>query len=572
MPQSENAYRTGVVLLILVAGVVAYANTLDGGWVWDDASSVLLHKHVRDPGKVFELFREDQHRFGKGQGNFYRPLLSVTFMIDYALSGGPAPAGQSAEKPPEVEPLIFHITNLAWHLLAAILFFAILTRLGAPRFVRAAAALIYVLHPLHTEAVAYISGRADMMSAAFMFAALLCALRPGVPAALLSVIFFGGGLLSKESTSIFPFLLAVFILLRPLEAGEEAAGKKAAYTRRAVPLALCLAVFAVYGVLRMTVLHFGGGGGGEAGAAPGQRLVETFQAFAFYCRALFLPVNLHMEQRLAGAAAAQAVAGALLLLVCIGILILAWRAGRWRVALGLGWFLIAWLPISGIFPLNAPMAEHWMYVPMAGFWWAFFELVWSGTYSPAARRAGMAAVWAGCVFFTALTAARNQEWDSNVSLFRATLRENPDTLRVHYNLAVTYEDLENNLPAARRHYEEVLRLFAARKEPGGKKYLLDGEIEAHLSLGRILVRAGDFKDALAHYAPVAGLQYDTGTQEQQLDRRAWKSAALAGMGRCLLALGDIGNAQVMLRQAIQLEPRMRGEVESLLTDGPLIPG
>ena len=75
-----------VAIWLAVLAFVAYGNTLPGEFVWDDASSILLHQHVKDPGKVFALFTEDQHAFAGGQGNFYRPLLSVTFMADYALA------------------------------------------------------------------------------------------------------------------------------------------------------------------------------------------------------------------------------------------------------------------------------------------------------------------------------------------------------------------------------------------------------------------------------------------------------------------------------------------------------
>ena len=81
----SHAFLWTVALLLALACVLAYANTFRGEWVWDDASSVLLHKHVRDPGKFFQLFREDQHAFGRGEGNFYRPLVSVSFMADYWL-------------------------------------------------------------------------------------------------------------------------------------------------------------------------------------------------------------------------------------------------------------------------------------------------------------------------------------------------------------------------------------------------------------------------------------------------------------------------------------------------------
>ena len=72
---------------VLVAGVLAYGNSFLGEFVWDDASSILLHEHVRDPAKFGQLFREDQHPFGRGQGNFYRPLLASSFMVDCVVAG-----------------------------------------------------------------------------------------------------------------------------------------------------------------------------------------------------------------------------------------------------------------------------------------------------------------------------------------------------------------------------------------------------------------------------------------------------------------------------------------------------
>ncbi len=108
---SDRDFRLVALLFIAVAGVAAYINTFDGRWVWDDASSVLLHKHVQEParlvhasltgempsgdlpaaiaGAVLQLYREDQHAFGRGEGNFYRPLLSTTFALDYLLSYQP---------------------------------------------------------------------------------------------------------------------------------------------------------------------------------------------------------------------------------------------------------------------------------------------------------------------------------------------------------------------------------------------------------------------------------------------------------------------------------------------------
>jgi hypothetical protein len=569
---SESPFRWLVAVGIILAGAVAYVNTFDGEWVWDDASSVLLHQHVQDPLKFFQLFREDQHAFGQGQGNFYRPLVSASFMLDYLWSYEPGQETGSKASYPDIKPLLFHVTNMLWHIAAALLLFALLTLLDAPRLVRAAVPMIYVLHPLHTEAVAYISGRADMMSAAFMFAGLWFALRAETaarpaPGWVASGACFCGALLSKESAFVYPLLLGLLLFLRP-RPETDGENRQAGYARRMAPLAIAVVIMAGYAGLRMTVLKFADAGSGPA-SPLGQRLVETGQAFAFYIRVLFLPFGLHMEQTLTGTPRWTALVGLLLLLACGAVVAVSLKKGQRRIALGMGWFLITWLPISGVFPLNAPMAEHWMYVPMAGFWWALAEMVWLGCERrPVVRRAALTGAYALGLFFLVLTVQRNQDWHSNERLFRATLAQNPATARVHYNLAVTYEDLLGNLPGARRHYEALLHLYDTQKRrearPGEetRRAILPEEVDVHLSLGRVLRRQGEYLAAVEHLSPVMGL-----ARSEQF--RAHSGAAALEMGKCLLALGEAARADACFRQALAIDPGRVEEVEALLAGARL---
>ena len=74
-------------------------------------------------------------------------------MLDYAVAHPASPPEAPNQQFSNLSPFVFHTTNTLWHLAAALLFFALLTRLDAPRFVRAVAPLVYAVHPLHTEAV-----------------------------------------------------------------------------------------------------------------------------------------------------------------------------------------------------------------------------------------------------------------------------------------------------------------------------------------------------------------------------------------------------------------------------------
>jgi len=568
---SERRFDTLAALAIALAGIAAYANTFDGEFVWDDVSSVLLHEHVRDPGKILSLFTEDQHAFAGGQGNFYRPLVSVSFTVDYVLSSIGASDRDPAVVPYDLGTFFFHLSNALWHIAAALLLLLVMRRAGAPRAVYAVVPLLYVLHPLHTEAVAYISGRADSMSAVFIFAALACAIGP-TPAKRptfnlgLILLFFTCGLLSKESAFIFPALLGLAILLLPRSSEDSSPTQP---LQRWLPLGAALIVLGAYAALRATVLNF------DSDSTPpdstiGERIVEAAQALALYAGLIAVPTGLHMERTLSDIPAYAAPAGFGFVAVLLLLFVLTWRSGRPRVALGLAWFLVAWLPISGVFPLNAPLAEHWMYVPLAGLLWACGELLYelTGTRAPAGARTPLAAaagvvvaLWA--ILLLGLTVDRNADWHSNESIYSATLRENPESTRVHFNLGVTYQDMLNNPPGARRHFEAVTRVYTKRKldDPSIRDEYWNEELESHLSLGDILFDQGRLAEAFNHYRLLGSVLANDSTPAN----RYLFAMATLGMGRCHLSLGNTDAARQQFQLAVQVMPELQPQIQSLLS-------
>lgn len=572
-PSASRGTRGAVALALVLIGLVAYANSFDGEFVWDDASSILLHRHVKDPGKVLALFTEDQHAFAGGQGNFYRPLLSVTFMIDYAVARiGQEPVPPESV-PDDLSPTVFHLSSVLWHCAAGVLLYLFMARVGAPTVVQIAVPAVFLAHPLHTEAVAYISGRADSMAAAFMFAGLYFATWRETPrrfwtGTALALVCFAGGLLSKESAFIFPALLALYLfMLRPGGAGVPTPA-----AQRFVPLTGSLALLGVYAALRTTVLNFG------SDTTPPDtgffaRVVEMLQAFALYLKLFFLPTGLHMERTLNGVPNYVAGIGAVLLVALAAMTIYTWGRGERRAAFAFAWFFATWLPISGLFPLNAPMAEHWMYVPMAGFFWGLAEFIVARlggedriAQRPVAQVLGaVVTIWALALLL--LTVDRNRDWDTNESLYTATLRENPNSVRVHFNLAVTYQDLLDNPAGARRHYHAVVRAYEARREgtPELAGRFWRDELEAHLSLGELYREAGRFGESLPHYQYV--LQAEPGE-----NNRGLVAQAAFGAGQSLLALGNYRAALEQFQQAVHLVPSLAPEADRVLTnEAPLAP-
>ncbi|GMW00643.1 MAG: hypothetical protein AMXMBFR84_17800 [Candidatus Hydrogenedentota bacterium] len=563
MTQSENGRRFGVVasLLLLALVVLAYAPSFKGGYVWDDYSSIVLNQHVQDPSAILSLFAEDFHTFGRGKGNFYRPIQAVTYMVEYAMSSPmthPAPGATE----PWMSPFLFRVGNALWHAFASIMLLALLGRLGVSNGVRFVLCALYAVHPIHTEAVAYISGRADSLSAGFMFASLYCVLsdRRWVSTGL-SMVWFVVALCSKESSTMLPFLLLALWLTLPRNE-EGKARRKSMW----IPMAASGVIVAIYGVLRMTVLQFSQNASGRE-LSFADRAIEAMQALALYAGLFFVPTGLHMERTLDDVPVWLAAVGLLLLVTFAGVAFIAWRKGWTPVAFGLLWFLITWLPISGLFPLNAPMAEHWMYVPMAGFMLALLTILGSILRATPARTIAAGVAFAVCTAFVILTVQRADDWTSNEKLYLATLRENPNTTRVHYNLAVTYEELIGNPPGAKRHYEAVLAIYDKKHQAAGispsEVRFTDEELESHLSLGKMALDQQRFGEALPHYTVVLRLQPTDET-------KPLIAAASLGAGQCLLALGDPEKAQQMFQQAVTMDPSMQQDINRLM-GGPLQP-
>lgn len=564
--------------LLLLITLIVYANTLGNDWVWDDTSSVLIHKHVQDPKKFFQLFLEDQHAFGRGQGNFYRPLVSVSFMIDYLLSY----KQKKIDSPfPTISPLFFHITNSLWHACAVILVFLLLNKLKAPLFVSFWTSVIYAIHPIPTEAVTYISGRADMMSAVFLLGGVLFCIHylqeeDNIKRILYLIacpLSYTLGLLSKESSNIFPFILLLIIPFTP-NVKFSHSPNRLNLLKKGFPFLLSILVSAVYIILRITVLSF------SSKSATiiktwSDKVVEIGQSFAFYIRVLFLPFGLHMEQTLENTPHWTALLGYIFLISIVLIGYWSWKNKLHRTFIGISWFLITWFPISGFFTLNAPQAEHWMYTPMIGFWWCVFELIHYCIQSLSTqhpyRKYILSAINTLLVlittFFFYLTFLRNQEWKDNESIFRSTLQYNPDTTRVRYNLAVTYEEITKNYPGAKREYQELIKIYNQIKKKTGISekqisFMNEEEIETCLSYGKTLFHMGKFSEAIEHLTPVSFLV-------KQKEFIPYGIEALWYIAQSSLAMGDIKTYQIISSKIQTADEKLQKEIKKITMGGTL---
>ena len=430
-----NLSRSRMLLGLVLLTVLAYGNTTQNGFLWDDQSHIIENSHIRNHHYLGIVFRSDLfHRHAATAVPYYRPMQTVSYMADYALWG--------------LNPFGYHLTNLALHLGCVLLLALLVEQLSASfcgreparglsmqtpspaasrlaatgrnhRWMAVAVAGLFAVHPVLTNAVSYVAGRADSLALGLMLTAWLLLLRGGSLCFAAALVCYLGALCSRENAFLFPLLLLLHGLIK------ERSWRRGLWT--ALPFALLLLAFAVW---RHAVVSLQGPVTHGSWALPGWvRLQIPFRALATYLGLLVWPGHLQMERQVVVGGAwlhFLTVAG---VLAVAGLVVLA-RQNR-LACFGVCWFAVTLLPVSGLFSLNATVAEHWLYVPCVGLFLAVAAIV-------PQQRAAAIALAAVLVALAGRTMVRNRDWQDGKRLFAQTKEAAPHSTAARVNLGLEY--------------------------------------------------------------------------------------------------------------------------------------
>jgi tetratricopeptide (TPR) repeat protein len=374
----------------------------------------------------------------------------------------------------------FHLTNVLLHIASGILLYPLLLELFAS--LRPAAgkitnnpacsigaffvALLWIVHPVHSAAVDYISGRADSLAFLFACAGWLLFIRVRkssrflVQTGLYTSAAFSGllALCSREIACVW-FVLFLFHLFFFAEGLR--------FKFKVATLIGCLCLIGVYAGLRQLPPPRETTGPSSGWSNP-MRAVLMLRALGDYGRLMIYPSNLHMERTLfdpenylTNATWKRSVSSEYLSIAGLGVLAAlllgtSWRgAGRPARIFGASWFVVGFLPISNLVELNATVAEHWLYLPSVGF---LIFVIGCGLDLPVRCRSVM--VGCACCAVVALSVRstiRSSDWSAEGIFYQRTLAAGGRSARVLANLGQVYAN-RGEYAKAEAVFRNVLRM------------------------------------------------------------------------------------------------------------------
>ncbi|MFQ5417432.1 MAG: tetratricopeptide repeat protein [Myxococcota bacterium] len=449
---------------IVVACFAVYAPALTGDFVWDDDTHLIDNPVLREGG-LHQVWLEPPQEIN------YWPMTFTTYWVEHQLWG--------------LDPVGYHVVNVLIHALNALLIWIALRRLRVP--LPWLAALLFAVHPVNVESVAWITQRKNLLSFFFFALSLCCYLRfedrRSAGSYVAALAFFLVAMLSKGAAAPLPAVLLLCAWWR-----RGVIDKRDGW--RVAPF------FAVAGVMSLLEL--------STQVLVAEDFVVRADGFVarlagagwvawFYLYKALLPVGLsfvyprwQIDPSLPWVWL-PTVAGVALLAIAWR-----WRDGWGRPALfGLVYTLLMLSPVLGFFDIYymrfSFVADHYQYLALIG----ILALVVGGLGSVLTRRSDVprpvliGAAAAAIVFCAVSSAVQSASYRNSETLWRDTLARNPEAFLAHYNLARLLH-AEERLDAAAYHYSETLRIRP-------------DDVRAINNLGRIHQDRGEAEQAIEAY-------------------------------------------------------------------------
>lgn len=529
-----------VISLIVTISLTLYANTLKNSFVYDDVHTIVNNALIKDISNLPMLFDKGEYFSRSGEAS-YRPAVTFTYFIDYALY--------------ELKPWGYHLTNILLHAANGVLLYIFLTLFfnrGIPsaRFSLLnnpplLITILFITHPILTEAVNAVSYREDLLAFLFYMATLTIYLlirshrkspNDWQPATSLLYIFscllYSIALFSKEMALTLPFIIYCYELVY-MDKSKRRSALTNYYNIGYIVIALAYAYLRFYYFQNPMA-------GGFYIPDIWERLITIPLLILSYIKLLLFPVSLSAEYMFLHV---ESVLSALFIISCFVIfylLSIAFRINK-EIVFGILFFIITSLPIYNIIPIANPLAERYMYLPSVGFFISMVSMV-SIIYSiPLKSRIGSKVHRYAFSFllivlitysFGAVT--RNKVWRDDYSLWSDMARKMPKSSRAHFGLGNVYVN-QGNLEDAIKQFQIALQLAPNNLNARVKLVI------TYYNLGVYYDDQGNFDKAIQQYQ--SALRLDPSVAEAHYN-----------MGNIYMASGLKDKAKMEFETVLKIRP------------------
>ncbi len=537
--ENPSAIRASIIMLLLASVVLLVLWPVSrNGFVFDDNLYLLDNPAVRG-GLSWSGLR---WAFTTMHAANWHPLTWLAHQEDVSLFG--------------LDPRGHHLVSLALHAVNTVLLFLLLQAMTGACWRSAVTALLFGIHPLHVESVAWVSERKDVLAGLFGLLTLMAWLRylrrPATGSYLLLCGAFVLGLLSKPMLVTIPALLLVldaWPLGRMLHGGRGIRRPGERPTGLLMEKAPLIALAAASAAVTFWAQYRGGAVHTLDYIPWSTRVGNALISLVAYLLKVGWPVGLAVYYPHPGTVRLLPALAAGLALGAVSWIVFRRRADQPWLAAGWVWYLVGLMPVIGLVQVGTQaMADRYTYLPLIGI---FVAVVWLAADLAADRAVlrGLLPMLAAAILLVLGLVSRAQVgyWRDDSTLFSRALRVTRGNWLAHNNLG-TVRTREGRIGEAMAHYEAALVI---KPEYG----------VAHHNLANLLVRQGKVDEAIEHY--------DMAVRANRDDIEAFLS-----LGDLLAGQGDLNGAAGAWREVLRIDPgredaraRLRDIEAGIMPDG-----
>jgi len=529
-------YGPSLVIVALVAAAAAflvYLPSLGNGFVtWDDTTYVVGNEHIRSMGGDF--FR---WAFTSAVSSNYHPLTMISLALEYSAFG--------------LDPMGYHLGNAVWHAVDTALLFILVVRLHGPLSsalskkkaltTALVTALLFAVHPLHVESVAWVSERKDVLSTFFFILSILFYLgytKKGRARLYgLTLLAFVLALLAKPMAVTLPVVMLI-VDYYPLKRDSKGWGKL--FIEKIPFFALSL----IFALITLMVQKKGGSIQSLGAYSNMDRLVIPIRAYAFYLYKLILPIRLSpiyplpLERGFFSIPTLLSLAA--LIIITVFVIIRA-RQGR-RIFLAVwAFYIITLLPVIGIIKVGGQAsADRYAYIPTMGFLilaGLFVASFWDKRRNPFSRYIIFSLTAALLIAFSVRTVMQTGVWKDSLTFWSHIIKSYPEEVPIAYHKRGVAYAKAGAYRLAEADFTDAIRLQK------GKSFPYYNRAKVRASQGKLDKAIEDFTALLAIDSGYTRVYYERGLL---YERTGQYELAVEDMKKALSLQPDLGEAYVIL--------------------------